>query len=204
MKYANLPRLKRKLKARLNISDTDNNDSQNSLNELYPSEPLGITVDPDLVNDVIEEQENFLDLILGQIYVLPLVNSHPILADIITDLVISELMQVHFLGMGFGNINSGDISGTANNSKQDAYFKINMLTAGLNIFIPGVNPINYIPGMIPPRRTLLPGESLISVPMAKISVNNQTVVDKTTTNYQSYLNRGITNNPFSNEYVPND
>jgi hypothetical protein len=192
MLYTSFQKLEKKLKGRLKVFETPEI-------QLYPDTSLQQEVDPDLVIEIVEEQENFVNLILSQIYLLPLQNQHPILSDIVTDLAIAELLQVHYLGPGFGNVNSSDISGATNNSKQDAYLKLYMLTAGMNIYIPGVNLQPYIPSFPPPRRLILPNEILISSPATSTPVRNQTIIIKAKEVFptSSNLDFDSSTNPFA-------
>jgi len=141
----------RKLRSRLNIKPSS---LQNSpYIQSVPSQE----VDDELVDQVIEQKENFLNLILNQVYELPLVATHPIITDIIESLVIGELIRIHFTGAGYGTGN--DISGTSTNLTNYAYSMIVALTAGHNIYIPGQPPVQSIPGQTQPQPLKLIGET---------------------------------------------
>jgi hypothetical protein len=186
MKYTTFEKLERKLRGRLKIVEI-------SENPLYPSTSLQQEVDPDLVEDVIEEQENLLDLILEQIYILPLKNNHPILTDIVNNLVMAEIIKVHFQGQGLANIGS-DLSGLARDTKMEAYNKLAMLTVGYQVFIPNQQMIVKPQGMTEYRKIVLQGESLRIAPPEKVPINNETVlVDRSVILSEKY-------NPFSDNY----
>lgn len=186
MKYTTFEKLERKLRGRLKIVEI-------SENPLYPSTSLQQEVDPDLVEDVIEEQENLLDLILEQIYILPLKNNHPILTDIVNNLVMAEIIKVHFQGQGLANIGS-DLSGLARDTKMEAYNKLAMLTVGYQVFIPNQQMIVKPQGLTEYRKIVLQGESLRVAPPEKVPINNETIlVDRSVILSEKY-------NPFSDNY----
>jgi hypothetical protein len=186
MKYTTFEKLERKLRGRLKIVEI-------SENPLYPSTSLQQEVDPDLVEDVIEEQENLLDLILEQIYILPLKNNHPILTDIVNNLVMAEIIKVHFQGQGLANIGS-DLSGLARDTKMEAYNKLAMLTVGYQVFIPNQQMIVKPQGMTEYRKIVLQGESLRIAPPEKVPINNETILlDRSVILSEKY-------NPFSDNY----
>lgn len=150
-KYANQEGIQRKLRGRLNIR----------LDEEVPS-PYEISVpslsiDKDLFYEIIEQKEYFLDLILNQIYQLPLINSHPILREIVEGLVISELIKVHYQGQSIPSLGA-DLSGINLETKTHSYNLIQMITAGHNIYVPGVPPVQNIPGVVVPQPIRLLGE----------------------------------------------
>lgn len=190
MKYTTFEKLERKLRGRLKIVEI-------SENPLYPSTSLQQEVDPDLVEDVIEEQENLLDLILEQIYILPLKNNHPILTDIVNNLVMAEIIKVHFQGQGLANIGS-DLSGLARDTKMEAYNKLAMLTVGYQVFIPNQQIIVKPQGMTEYRKIVLQGESLRIAPPEKVPINNETVlIDRSIIYNEKY-------NPFAEDYKNNN
>lgn len=140
----------RKLRQRLNIKPSP---LQNSpYIQSVPSQE----VDDELVDQVIEQKENFINLILNQIYELPLVNKHPIITDIVESLVISELIRIHYQGNGYNTGN--DVSGAGVDLRNYAYSMIVALTAGHNIYIPGQPPVQAIPGQTLPQPLKLIGE----------------------------------------------
>lgn len=140
-----------KLRSRLNI--LPNQYSQAPYQANLPS----YAVDDNLMDQVIQQKEEFLNLILNQIYELPLLNSHYILTDIVESLVIAELIKIHFTGSQVPTLGS-DLSGYGGNTQQYAYGLIQMLTAGINIYLPGI-PIAQPTGTgISPQPVILIGE----------------------------------------------
>lgn len=141
----------RKLKGKLNIKADQYTPAL--YEQSLPSQP----VDDELLDQVIEEKEEFLNLILAQLYELPLNNKHSIIKEIVVCLVCSELMRIHFQGSGIAQL-SGDLGGAGTDWKYHAYSLLSSLTAGLNISIPGQPPIQTIPGAFIPQPLKLPGE----------------------------------------------
>ncbi len=123
---------------------------------IYQQNPTSIPVSDVLVDIVIEQKENFVNLILQQIYELPLNNQQPIVTDIVESLVIAELLRIHFQGQGISQL-GGDLAGTGSDLKLYAYGLLQMLTAGMNIYIPGQPPVPEIPGK-PPQPIVLVNE----------------------------------------------
>ena len=185
-KYTSYNKLARKLRGRLKVYETEELD-------IYPGQEPTQSADPDLVLDVLEETENLVDLILSQIYILPLQNTHPIVTDIVESLTISNIIKIHFQGQGFSSL-SGDMSGMSPDTRNQAYTLLGMLTAGFNIYIPNVPQQNIIPGTMPPRRIILPGEAFVKDPQQQIPVRNETVISKLTVDITPE------NNPFDEHF----
>jgi len=148
--YCNKESIGRKLKARLNIKPSQYQSAP------YSSLPSN-EVDDVLVDEVIEQQEEFLNLILNQIYELPLINNHSILTTIVDDLVIAELLRIHFIGTGMAQL-GGDVAGTSTDTKLHAYSLLAMLTTGHNIYIPGMPLVATNVGVAQPQPIRLTGE----------------------------------------------
>jgi hypothetical protein len=149
--YCTKEGIAKRLRGRLNIiTDT-------SVTGLYSQSVPSQTVEDSLVDSIIEQTEEFINLILAQIYELPLLNAHIILTNIVESLVMSELLRIHFQGQGIAQL-AGDLSGTGTDTKQYAYGLLQMLTAGHNIYIPGMPPIQGVSGMVQPQPIRLPGE----------------------------------------------
>lgn len=186
MKYTTFEKLALKLEGRLKIVEIQDS-------PMFPDQSLFQEVNPETVEMIAEEQESFMDLILGQIYFLPLQNYHPILANISSDLIISQLLMVHFQGGGLANIGH-DLSNLGRSTQADALEKIKMLTIGYQVYLPG-QPIDTKPyGAQEFRRVVLEGEKLRDVAPNKITVNNETVVIKTDKDYDPKTN------PFGDSY----
>lgn len=136
-KYTTVNNIRLKLASRLNIISTPVPDD-----EFYPginTRPAQSIVDSNLLELVLEEKESFLDMILDQIYVLPLRNSHPILREIVDNWVIAELMKIYYQGVGLSNV-SNEIGNLANDLLARANYLVGTLCAGRDVFLPINHP----------------------------------------------------------------
>ncbi|HEY9657674.1 MAG TPA: hypothetical protein V6C65_04355 [Allocoleopsis sp.] len=120
----------------------------------------GQTVDPELVEQCGVQAEDYMNLVLGQIYVLPLQKTHAILADVAESLTISKLMEVHFQGTSYP-APGADVAGAAGDLRRHAEMILQALTVGHGIYIP-VMPSGQptMPNMPQPQPLVLPGETL--------------------------------------------
>ncbi len=152
-KYTNIESVARKLRARLKIA------ASNTIPNNYAPQNLAKTeVDHDLLVDVIQEGESELDEYLSVVYVLPLINEHPILKKCVDSLIMADLMQYHFTVAGYAQ--SQDISGFGVNNKQEAYQIIRALTHGYNMAIPTIGPEYIRQNPVQPIR--LTGEQFLN------------------------------------------
>lgn len=194
LKYINIDNLTRKLKGRLSLVEDDNA-------PIYGGTTPEQRVDIDLVYTIAEQKENFLDLILDQIYNMPLRNRHPIIEDIIESLALSELIRIHFQGAGFASLGI-DLSGAGADTRNHANNLIAMLTTGFNLFIPGVPTPTEYSGQPHSRRIVLRGESLRAVSPEPIIINSEFIVLNTKRDSSSnlFLQDDKTMGYFSSEF----
>lgn len=150
--YCSKLEIARKLRGKLNIQVDQYTPAL--YEQSVPSQP----VEDELVDQIIQEKEEFVNLILYQMYELPLNNKHPIITEIVVCLICSELMRIHFQGSGIAQL-SGDLGGSGTDWKFHAYSLLSSLTAGLNIQLPGQPPVQTISGAMIPQPLRLPGES---------------------------------------------
>lgn len=198
MKYTTYDSITRKLRGRLKIAE-------NSEIPIFNIDSPGQLVDNTTIELVVEENEAFIDLIIGEIYNLPLSLSNTttqhIMRDITDNLSMEELMQIHYQGSGgFAGL-SGDISQFGNGMRTKGLQTLYALTVGLNIYIPGLPPIAEFPGSRVPRRIQLPGESEKTIEPQRKLVFNDIVVEKHEVDelpYDYFLDSDP-HNPFSNE-----
>lgn len=116
-----------------------------------------------LLKDIVEEEEENLELILDQIYQLPLKNNHKILENIVTSLVVGRLINIKFSVMN----QDTEIEKWYFNY---AYSLINMLIAGYDIETPFSKNQNKPNLKSNPRKLYLKGENLkIEEPEQKIT-----------------------------------
>jgi hypothetical protein len=165
-KYTTLENISLKLNNRLKIEDP-------ASNYAYEENALATqTVPPQLVENVIQEQEDFLDQYLALVYELPLVNTHLILRQCVDCLVISELLELFYPYTGMNN--------SGNNNAQLKVKGLNIiqaLTHNINVFIPypgsgGVYPKEGFKI----RPLILEGENLrLSAPIEMIPENCNTI-----------------------------
>lgn len=117
-KYADRDAIARKLKGRLKVDIVDT--------EFFPVE----TVDEDLIDDILEEKEAYVDLILGSIYTLPLAQSQPVIRTLVENLVMADLLQYNYVNTAS---NSQDLSDLATVLQQKADMIMDKLTLGTAI-----------------------------------------------------------------------
>ncbi len=167
--YTTIEAIARRLRGRLKIPTA-------SLSPLTPPNSLGQqVVDADLIADIGSQVEQKISMILGQIYVMPLHNQHPIIAGIVERMVIADIMLTHYQNSvspelggdpGFGGI-------MFHKAQEDLL----LLTAGHNIALPGVPTPPQVPGVMTPQPIVLPGEVLQSQRPDTVT-RNVTVVGK--------------------------
>lgn len=187
-KYVSITSIARKLKGRLKLSGND---------EFYPVE----LVEEELIDDVVEEREDYVDLILGQIYELPLSQPQPTVKNIVENLVMSDLLE-------YSNVNGAggqDLSSLSFSLRKKAYDVLFQLTAGTNIVIPGADMTGYIPGLTT-RRLKLDGETTKSQLPETTLVHSDNLFDTITedTNNTNFLYNDHWDNPFSMDWRNNN
>lgn len=186
--YANIDRINRKLNGRLKIE----------ADEFYPMEE----VDENLINDAIEEREAFVDLILSQVYEMPLRNTHLVVQNIVENLVMADLIDYNYISSpSTGN----SLEAFSTQCKQKAFNVLYQLINGTGIVIPGADGGGYYSMMQNKTRLELKGEIPNSAPPSLQTVNNYTYVGNITneqSNAKTYLiDDKQTNNPFSMDFL---
>lgn len=193
MKYTTEEQIARKLRGRLNIQNQPSVDTSLQVILGYGQSVSGQTVDNALITQLADQREAYIDLILGQVYEMPLLLIDPvtvaIMADISESLIISELLKVHFQGTS-PIIPSADVSGATQDTRKHAEYLLTALTVGHNIYIP-VSPMgqNNDPGRTQMQPLVLPGEKLRVRPPDTIT-RNMTLrqVKDTKATRQKYFN----------------
>lgn len=182
MKYSSLEKVSRRLRNRIVIL-TD------PLSFPTLGQSLGgQQVDPALIEDIAFEVESEIDNILAQIYELPLQNEHGIITSIVTNLICSELLSVHFQGL-MNPVEGGD-QGFGALLKRKAEEDLIKLTAGHNIYVSSsLTPPQNNPGFLVPQPIFLPGEIARKIPDDTL-VKNYSFVAKRNLNTVEQL--GIT------------
>ncbi|GAA6622896.1 hypothetical protein [Scytonema sp. NUACC26] len=170
--YCTKEGIARRLRGKLNVQT--NPIAAPPYSQTIPS----IKVDDELTDQLIYEKEQFLNLILTQLYEMPLIYGHPILAEIVECLVVSELIKIHYTGSGMSQM-GGDVSGAGVDMRQHAYAMLQMLTHGINIMIPGQPPAQMIPGVTQPQPIFLPGETVrLNYQMNDLVTNSATYIER--------------------------
>lgn len=167
--YTTTEAIARRLRGRLKVTTTLSPSSAPSFNTQQ-------VVDPLLIQDVLEQVENDLDLTLAQIYEMPLLNRHPILAGIVEKLATAEILQTHY--QSTQAVEMGGDPGYGALLYKQAMQQMAKLTAGHNIMIFGVQPPAQMPGVVTPQPIILPGEKLRENPPDTLT-KNVTVVTAT-------------------------
>lgn len=173
-KYTTVEAVSRKLNTRLKFALQSTNPNTLSRNNSIAQ----VTVDTELVQEVIEEAEGMLDSYLCTVYKLPLQNKHIILKTCVDGIIMADLMQYHFTINGYAA--SQDVSGFGVNNKQESYQIIRALTHGYNTAIPAIGT-EYIPRN-PVQPIILVGEQFLDNRQNKYLPTDQyTIVDKVKT-----------------------
>lgn len=194
MKYTNLDKLSRKLRGRLKLGSDYPSESEinNSLGNLLAYNPAvsDQTVDLLLVKDIADNTDAYIDLLLSQVYVMPLKLESEITINIIGSisegLILSHLIATHFTGNP--GIIASDTSQASVDFRKGAEFLLSQLLAGTGIFFPQAiqsqNPQANVPELTP---LVLPGE---------IRLGQSTRPDLITRNYSFTGRRNNLNQPF--------
>jgi hypothetical protein len=175
--YTNNEKLARKLRGRLNIVSQPSIDTFEGYGDAVGSQ----TIDNDLIVLILDETESYIDLVLSQIYKVPLTLSNSvtinIMADITESICISKLLQIHFEGT---NPISGaaDISGAAMDLRKHGETLLTAISAGHNFYSatmpPAANKMYNVPEVQP---LVLPGEIVLdSVSKPDTVTRNYTLI----------------------------
>lgn len=206
LKYTKLEAVSRKLNGKLKLFYSEDFQSKNldihytnepqqeipNFNEYLnlEEEPPGLEELPAISDNVISievfvetalQKEEYLDLILNQIYVMPLKKRHRVLEDVANNLVIAELLNINYNVLNENTELEQRAANYANNM-------INLLIAGLDIDLPYTanrNVYSVRSGSYP-RRLKLPGEIEINKPPEKKVTNFDFIFEKFEDIHKSY------------------
>lgn len=167
--YTTVDAIARRLRGRLKVNNTLSSTSAPNYNGQQ-------VVDSLLIEDIVAQVEDDLNMTLAQIYEMPLVHTHPILAGIVEKLVVAEILQTHYQSTQVPEL--GGDPGYGGLLYKQAQQQIAKLTAGHNIMVFGVPMPPQIPGAITPQPIVLPGEKLADKTPDTLS-KNVTVVTTT-------------------------
>jgi len=164
-RYTSYDRLARKLRGRLKLGADYPSESEisNPLSSLLAYQPAASdqTVDTLLIDDIAEQEESMIDLVVGQLYVLPFRFTSDVTVNIIGSIsesfILSSLISVHFTGNP--GVIATDISTAAIDWRRFGEFRLHMLTAGENVWFPSSLAIPQQNVNVPQTQSLvLPGE----------------------------------------------
>jgi len=145
----------------------------------------GQSVDVELFSMIAIQKEAFVDAVLQQIYELPLQRIQPIVSEIVEDLIVRDLLNTTPpQSTPAGGQTMPFVGGRAE-------FLLQMLTVGHNIAIPGVMPVNSMPGVATAQPILLMGERLRLNPPDTITQNVTVIGSRRYTVQNAYELTGI-------------
>lgn len=161
-KYTTEEKIGRKLKGRLSLVDV----ALGLGIPGYSATVTGQVVDNALLVEIIEQEEAFIDLCLGQFYRVPLnltsETSRNILTQIADGMIVSSLLQIHFEGTSPMN-GAADTGNMIGDMRRKAELLLAKVTGGSNIFnsvMPAPMQNNY--GMPEIQPLVLPGEVFLT------------------------------------------
>lgn len=164
--YTNQERIARKLIGRLNINPSITTLPLQSIAGFGPS-VTSQTVQPELLDDIINEKEAYITLVLAQFYKVPLRLTSPVTVNIlgeITDgLVISRLLQIHYESSVSPISGSVDMGNASSDMKRQAELLLAAISASANVFHsvqPAPMQSGY--GMVEITPLVLPEEIVLS------------------------------------------
>jgi hypothetical protein len=159
--YTTKEQIGRKLRGRLRVLDPLPLSNIAGYGQTVTSQ----AIDPDLLEEVLDQEEAFLNLCLGQFYQMPLRLQSDVtvkvLNQIIDNLVISHLLQIHFEGTSPMS-GAGETGNMISDLRRKGEILLAKITAGSNVFdsvSPGPQGTGF-PSEIQPL--VLPGELVLS------------------------------------------
>lgn len=191
IKYTTISSIQRRLRSRLKVDFF-------SIPSPYINQEIATkSIDDEVILDVIEDNENYLDNFLSLVYILPLINKHRILQTCVDSLVIADLMSIHF--SNFSENADGSKYGIGN--RNQAIQIIKQLTFGLNVSLDIPNESSTNP-YVYNQAIILPGESLITsrnniVNEKQIRINNYNPLPN-----RYNINFGVDNYNARDKYAP--
>ena len=159
--YTDSEQLARKLRGRLQIANAPTVDTITGYGVAVGSQ----TVDNDLIEQVLNQTESYINLVLSQIYKVPLTLSNSVTVDIMADITesicISKLLQIHFEGTN-PLTGAADVSGAAMDLRKHGETLLSAISAGHNIYTAVMpQPVNKQYGAPEIQPLVLPGEVIL-------------------------------------------
>lgn len=193
MKYTTVDNVARLLRGRLNIKDSPEVETDLGVQLGYKPSVGSQTIDNNTIEQIAEREESFIELVLGQLYVVPLKLTNPTtrntLAYISESFIASSLIAIHFEGTSV--LQSGDASQTSMHLRREGELRLAQITAGTGIHFSLNNQPSTVKGNVgsevQPLR--LPGETLIDMVNRpdNISRNYSVVLAKNTSEGESFF-----------------
>jgi hypothetical protein len=159
--YTDAEQLARKLRGRLQIDSLPQIDTFTGYGTAAGSQ----TIDNDLIDQILNQTESYINLVLSQIYVVPLTLSNSVTVDIMADITesicISKLLQVHFEGAN-PLTGAADVSGAAMDLRKHGETLLTAISAGHNMYTAVLpQPANRQYGAPEIQPLVLPGEVVL-------------------------------------------
>lgn len=126
LKYGKLENIISRLSGRITVLNTEYTDM------------IGVTgtsIGYKVITVIGEAVEEFMDMYLGMVYIMPLINEHPFLSSIAEKLIVAETYLTYFPTSLESNANTDSFS---SNIRMQALNDFQCLFNGLGIFVPGV------------------------------------------------------------------
>lgn len=127
LQYGRLDAITRRLSGRITVVDS---------NQYGITGITGTEIGTDIIDLVGQGVEEFVDMYLGMIYVLPLQLSHPYLSSIVEKLICAEVYLTYFPTQGESSDNTDSYSSVL---RTQALNDFQILFDGLGIFVPGAS-----------------------------------------------------------------
>lgn len=128
LRYANIDNLRVRLAGRLELSNSP---------VVGVTGMTGTTIGVSVVETVGEGIEDFIDLFLGMLYVLPLQKEHPYLVSIVERLIVAEVFNTYFPAQSENSENAGTSRTFSGYARASALDDFQVLFDGTGVFVPG-------------------------------------------------------------------
>ena len=180
--YTTTQAIARRLQGRLNIPT-------NGFSEPWTKNLGEMVANEDLISQIGEQKEAYVNSILRRIYVFPLSlieqDTRAILAEIVENLIVADLMGVYYQSSPSPQL-SNDVSGLGTNSANRAGQLLGMYAAGHRLAIPGVSAQQP-----DAEAVVLPGERLQTRPPDTLTRNQVMVGNRKVSGELADIDFGI-------------
>lgn len=155
LKYASIDNIAKRLAGRITISTVDADVGVFGM--------TGTVVGVDLVDIMGQSVEEFMDMFLGMVYIMPLQRSHSFLSSIAERLIVADIYTSYFPVQAESAENSDGFAGVL---RKQALNDFQCLFSGFGIFVPGSDSVSLniqndpASPQMQNKAIILPGESL--------------------------------------------